>query len=400
MTLISSKKKLNESHEGSSDGVSGSNAGALNISIGDSASPTSKQPAKFIVTTINAQYKPGMVDGMNSAARFRNPTAVCEVPPAALRSAVLAGVLVSDTGNNALRLVELIGNPQASAPAGIWRVSLFGSGAEWMRPRGVCATHDGFAVCDAGHHRIRHVTFDGGVVTLIAGRGKKGHVDGPAEAARFNCPSGVCVSPVDGALIVADTGNHAIRRIFRGHVTTIAGGASRPAAAADAGAAAAEEADGLVDGLAAAARFRRPAAVLFDREGCLLVVDTGNHCVRVVSPDCTEVDPRPAHPPTHQPTHAPTPDTRTSRSASTLFDIAVDDAALWRSLAGFFTHSEDTASLLSTPSLPSPLSALALHPSLACPSSTGHEPPARASHPARAGLLAGGASGGAGRRAR
>ena len=177
-----------------------------------------------MVTTINAQYKPGMVDGLNNAARFRSPTAVCEVPASALRSDVMAAVLVADTGNNALRMVELIGNSQPGAPAGIWRVSVFGAAAEWMRPRGVCATHDGFAVCDAGHHRVRHVTFDGAAIVLLAGRGKKGHVDGPAEAARFNCPSGVCVSPADGALIVADTGNHAVRRIHRGHVTTIAGG--------------------------------------------------------------------------------------------------------------------------------------------------------------------------------
>ena len=175
MATSSAKKKLDESYEVYSNKLLGSSSTSVGGGGLDCAQnqASSFPGARYMVTTINAQYKPGMVDGLNNAARFRSPTAVCEVPASALRSDVMAAVLVADTGNNALRMVELIGNSQPGAPAGIWRVSVFGAAAEWMRPRGVCATHDGFAVCDAGHHRVRHVTFDGAAIVLLAGRGAR-----------------------------------------------------------------------------------------------------------------------------------------------------------------------------------------------------------------------------------
>jgi len=76
----------------------------------------------------------------------------------------------------------------------------------------------------------------------------------------------------------ADTGNNALRRIYKGIVYTLAGSPSPGEGSA-----------GFVDGRSEAARFRRPTCVLFDREESLLVIDSSNHCVRVVSPDWTEV---------------------------------------------------------------------------------------------------------------
>ena len=46
---------------------------------------------------------------------------------------------------------------------------------------------------------------------------------------------------------------------------------------------------GFVDGKSEVARFRKPTCVLFDKEESLLVIDSSNHCVRVVSPDWSEV---------------------------------------------------------------------------------------------------------------
>lgn len=68
------------------------------------------------------------------------------------------------------------------------------------------------------------MSMDGVHVSSIAGSGKKGYKDGPAGSAMFDSPSGVCVCPADGALIVADTGNNALRRVLNGVVSTIAGG--------------------------------------------------------------------------------------------------------------------------------------------------------------------------------
>ena len=70
---------------------------------------------QYVASTVNAQYKPGLVDGPAGGARFRAPSSVCEIPLAAARRAsdapdadkkhAKAAVLVADTGNNALRLL-------------------------------------------------------------------------------------------------------------------------------------------------------------------------------------------------------------------------------------------------------------------------------------------------------
>jgi len=48
-----------------------------------------------------------------------------------------------------------------------------------------------------------------------------GYADGPADQAAFEAPQGVAAD-ADGTLYVADTGNHAVRRIREGRVTTLA----------------------------------------------------------------------------------------------------------------------------------------------------------------------------------
>jgi sugar lactone lactonase YvrE len=77
-------------------------------------------------------------------------------------------------------------------------------------------------VADTNHNRIIVATLDGGVVQVI-GTGAAGLNDGALDAATFDHPQGIAL---DGdALYVADTENHAIRRVdlSRGVVTTIAG---------------------------------------------------------------------------------------------------------------------------------------------------------------------------------
>jgi thiol-disulfide isomerase/thioredoxin len=81
-------------------------------------------------------------------------------------------------------------------------------------------------VADSGHHQI--VLFnDQGVEQKRIGHGKRGGNDGPAEQASFNSPQGMIAD--DKAIYVADTNNHAIRRIDRKTwaVTTLAGTGER-----------------------------------------------------------------------------------------------------------------------------------------------------------------------------
>lgn len=79
-----------------------------------------------------------------------------------------------------------------------------------------------WAVADAGHNQVVLLDDDGAEVRRYGG-GEAGLVDGPAAACRFAAPQGLIGGP--GALFVADTGNHAIRRIDlgSGEVSTLAG---------------------------------------------------------------------------------------------------------------------------------------------------------------------------------
>ncbi|MBT9557116.1 MAG: hypothetical protein IV100_13850 [Myxococcales bacterium] len=92
------------------------------------------------------------------------------------------------------------------------------------RPRGMVKVADGAIVIAEGSHRIRRWQVGVGVTTL-AGTGIAGFQDGPAGTAQFNDPYGLELAP-DGAIYIADSGNHRVRRLYAGMVTTVAGGSS------------------------------------------------------------------------------------------------------------------------------------------------------------------------------
>ena len=93
----------------------------------------------------------------------------------------------------------------------------------------------GLAVADSGHHRLLLLDAAGKLVRAV-GSGLEGFSDGPADVASFRSPQGLAEG--DGALYVADTGNHAVRSVdlLSGRVETLAGtgrkgeGAIQPAA--------------------------------------------------------------------------------------------------------------------------------------------------------------------------
>lgn len=109
------------------------------------------------------------------------------------------------------------------------------------------------------------------VVTHIAGNGKKGLEgdNGPAKQAALNGPKGVSISPKDGSLYLADTENHAIRKIDlkTGVITTVAGTGERGDG---------PEPDPLK------CRMNRPHGVFVGRDGAVYVGDSEAHRVRVI----------------------------------------------------------------------------------------------------------------------
>lgn len=83
-------------------------------------------------------------------------------------------------------------------------------------------------VADSGHHRVLVLDLHG-VVRWAIGSGEPGFTDGQAEAARFQFPQGLALSPDRQRLYVADQGNHALRTVEldTGGVQTVAGTGAR-----------------------------------------------------------------------------------------------------------------------------------------------------------------------------
>jgi thiol-disulfide isomerase/thioredoxin len=89
-------------------------------------------------------------------------------------------------------------------------------------PGQVLATEERLYVSDTGHHRVLELDTTGGV-RRVFGNGRPGLRDGSGESCAFREPQGL--AQIHDAVFVADSGNHAIRRIdlSSGHVATRAG---------------------------------------------------------------------------------------------------------------------------------------------------------------------------------
>ena len=89
-------------------------------------------------------------------------------------------------------------------------------------PGGLAAGENHLYVADTGHHRVLECTHAGRVLREF-GTGHGDLVDGAPEDAAFRHPRGLCL--VRESLYVADTGNHALRRIrlLDGAVETVLG---------------------------------------------------------------------------------------------------------------------------------------------------------------------------------
>ncbi|MFG3099793.1 NHL domain-containing thioredoxin family protein [Streptomyces sp. NPDC048182] len=81
-----------------------------------------------------------------------------------------------------------------------------------------------FLVSDTTRHQLVELAEDGESVVRRIGSGARGLADGPAEGAAFSEPQGLALLD-DGSVVVADTVNHALRRLdlASGEVGTLAG---------------------------------------------------------------------------------------------------------------------------------------------------------------------------------
>ena len=236
--------------------------------------------------------KQGYLDGDHEDAAFSLPTAIAVSEDGT--------IVVGDEGNSVIRRIAA-GADSGGAGAlavvrgvvppylpGVGDVTVFAGSrgpthgelvdgpadqAKFLGPRGGALDHAGnMLVADTAHHAIRSVAPDGTVTTLAGGNGR-GFRDGPCASAQFAHPLALAVS-AGGDIYVADWLNYRIRRITPDcQVTTVAGGAS------DGGAQ-----SGYRDGSGDLARFSELRGIAFDGMGNLLILDTGNHALRRLSP--------------------------------------------------------------------------------------------------------------------
>jgi len=131
-------------------------------------------------------------------------------------------------------------------------------------------------VADTGNHAIRKIVISSRRVTTIAGTGTAGNADGAGlTEARFDKPIGVAVDS-SGNVYVADLENFLIRKITPGGVvSTLAG--TGTSGSADTSAPGASP--------VVAAQFDHPSGVTVDSSGNVYVADTDNHRIRKIPSD-------------------------------------------------------------------------------------------------------------------
>ncbi|MFN8642952.1 MAG: hypothetical protein U0802_15345 [Candidatus Binatia bacterium] len=151
------------------------------------------------------------------------------------------GFYVSDVDAHVIRYVDPAGIIQTAAGSG--EKGYGGDGgpataAQLGGPSRLQFGADGaLYFCEIRNHVVRRIGRDG-IISTVAGTGERGYAGdgGPATAARLDTPYDLQFAP-NGDLYVADTGNNVIRRIDRtGTITTVAGD-GEPRFAGDGGAA-------------------------------------------------------------------------------------------------------------------------------------------------------------------
>jgi sugar lactone lactonase YvrE len=184
---------------------------------------------------------------------------------------------IADIGNHRIRKVDaktgiittIAGNGQREQPA----AGKAGPDMPMLGPRALFIDGDTMWIALREGHAVWRMSLASGMLAHVAGTGQKGFAgdEGPAKTATLNGPKGIAVGP-DKCVYVADTENHAIRKIdlTSGRMSTIAGRGPEHKGA---------EGDG---GPATKATMDRPHGICVGPDGAVYIGDTLTHRVRRV----------------------------------------------------------------------------------------------------------------------
>ena len=178
-----------------------------------------------------------------------------------------AYIYVSDAKNHVLYKISLA-NSMKTTIAGAFGQSGMENGpaATFNTPKGIALYNiSSLLVADSGNHAIRSINLTSRIVTTVAGAGVAGNINAQGQNAAFDTPSGIAVDSRNN-IYVADTGNHTVRKIdatVTRNVATLVGST-----------------EGFRDG--ENARFTSPSRIAVDPHDNLFVSDTGNNVIRKV----------------------------------------------------------------------------------------------------------------------
>ncbi|MFT6179564.1 MAG: sugar lactone lactonase YvrE [Akkermansiaceae bacterium] len=205
----------------------------------------------------------GFNDGSPTLAKLDHPSG--------LVADGIGNLYLADEHNHRIRKINLatgvVSTIAGSSTAGY--LDAVGGAAQFLFPRGLTIDAAGnLYVADTGNHSIRKISLPDNTVTTVAGTGAVGFIDGERGLGQLSSPRAV-VAGAAGELYVADTGNHAVRRIASaGELTTLAGTGTA----------------GFLDGPGQSALFSTPTGLTLLQD-VLYLTDRDNHRVRVVELD-------------------------------------------------------------------------------------------------------------------
>lgn len=201
--------------------------------------------------------------------------------PAGVLAAEDGGLFIADTNHHRVIWVRVEGDGRRAEV-----LAVIGSGeaglrdgdfhrAAFRRPHGLALAGGQLFVADTDNHAVRRVDLSARTVHTIAGTGEQARFragGGPARRTALNSPWGLSVH--DSALYIAMAGAHQIWRLelAREKVHPFAGSG----------------AEGITDGLPASAALAQPSAIASDSR-TLYFVDAESSAVRWLDPDSGRV---------------------------------------------------------------------------------------------------------------
>ena len=219
--------------------------------------------------------------GPATAAQFRQPHSIALDDAGAL--------YIADIGNHRIRRIDpatgVIETIAGSAERTLPKEGQLARGNPIRGPRALFIDQGTLWIALREGNSVWRMKLDDGILHHVAGSGESGYAgdNGPPVTSTFNGPKGIAVDS-SGIIYVADTENHAIRRIDlkKNLITTVAGNGKPATPTSEPGGLSPRSAEVGDNGPATAGKLNRPHGICTDPAGALYIGDTLTHRIRRV----------------------------------------------------------------------------------------------------------------------